>query len=198
MILENQKLQMRKLSDKEILSLYTGVAREHFPEEELKQTGIIERLLADGGYEGLGLFEEEKLVGYAFFVKSPKKDILLLDYYAVMAEYRNGGMGSLFLQRMKEAYKDKEAILLETEEPNLAQNEAEADLRRRRNAFYVRNGAVETRVKSRLYVVELGILYIPLRRTMTEREVLEELDEIYCFMLSTENYKKYAKVALLD
>ncbi|MGN1148151.1 MAG: GNAT family N-acetyltransferase [Lachnospiraceae bacterium] len=196
--MEKQKLLMKRLSEEEILFIYNGVAREHFPQEELKPVEIIKRLLAAGGYEGLGLFEEDKLVGYAFFVKIPQKDILLLDYYAVMAEYRNGGMGSLFLQRMKEAYRDEAAILLETEEPSLAQNEAEADLRRRRNAFYVRNGAVKTRVKSRLYVVELGVLYLPLRRTMTDEEVMEELDEIYRFMLREENYEKYAKVALLD
>lgn len=182
---------MRNLSDKQILSIYTGVAKQHFPEAELKPVAIIERMLEDGGYEGIGLFFEDKLVGYAFFVKVPLNDVLLLDYYAVLEEFRNGGTGSLFLQKMQDSYQHKAAIILETEEPDQANNQAEYDIRLRRNLFYERNGAISTDVKSRLYIVDFGIFYIPLLKTFTNSQIGKQLDCIYRYMFDEEDYRKY-------
>lgn len=191
---EVKEYEMRKLSGEEILSIYNGAAREHFPEAELKPVEIIERMLAEDGYTGLGLFLEEKLIGYAFFVKVPSGDVLLLDYYAVQKEFRNGGTGSLFLQKMQEIYKDRAVILLETEEPEKAKNQAEYNIRVRRNGFYERNGAVRTCVKSRLYIVEFGIFVIPLREKYTDDQVYAQLDAIYHYMFGEEGYEKYVRI----
>lgn len=197
-VTEIKEYEMRKLSGEEILSIYNGVAREHFPEAELKPVGCIERMLAEGGYAGLGLFWGEKLIGYAFFVKVPEGDVLLLDYYAVLKEFRNGGTGSLFLQKMQEIYKDRAAIILETEEPEKAKNEAEYDIRVRRNGFYERNGAVRTCVKSRLYIVEFGIFVIPLCEKYTDDQIYARLDAIYHYMFGTEGYEKYVRIWKTD
>lgn len=186
--------RMEELTSERILSIYTGVAKEHFPEAELKPVDILARSLKNGTYEGLGLFDGATLMGYAFFAKAKEGKVLLLDYYAVMAEYRNGGTGSLFLQKMKTFYGDRTAIILETEEPALAENEAERDLRTRRNGFYMRNGAIPTRIKTRLYAVELGILYIPLKSRLSTEQIMKELDAIYREMLNEENHKKYVRL----
>ena len=53
----------------------------------------------------------------------------------------NSGVGSLFLDKMRHFYGEREMILLETEEPAAARNKAEYELRTRRNGFYERNGA---------------------------------------------------------
>ncbi len=183
--------EMRNLTDKQILNIYTDVAKQHFPKAELKPVAIINRLLEDGGYEGIGLFSQDKLVGYAFFVKVPHNDVLLLDYYAVLEEFRNGGTGSLFLQKMQESFRQRAAIILETEEPDQAEEQDEYDIRVRRNLFYERNGAVRTDVKSRLYIVEFGIFYIPLLKTFTDSQICEQLDCIYKYMFDEEDYRKY-------
>lgn len=195
---EVKKYEMRKLLKEEILSIYKGVAGEDFPEAELKPVEIIERMLVEDGYAGLGLFSEEQLIGYALFVKVPGEDVLLLDYYAVLKEFRNGGTGSLFLQKMQEIYKDKAAILLETEEPQKAKNEAEYDIRVRRNGFYERNGAVRTGIKSRLYIVEFGIFAIPLREKYEDDQIYARLDDIYHYMFGDEGYKKYVRIWKAD
>lgn len=185
---------MKKLTAEQVLAAYTGVAREHFPVEELKPAALIEKLLQEGAYEGLGLFLGEALAAYALFARIPEWDVLLLDYYAVLAEYRNGGMGSLFLQKMKEFYSSREAILLETEKPEAAENEAEYKLRARRNGFYERNGAVLTKIRSRVYDVDFDIFVIPLAKELSDEEVYQVYSAIYRCMLGEENYRRHVSV----
>lgn len=185
---------MERLTDEQVISIYTGVAKEHFPAEELKPVTMIERLLSEGAYEGLGLFCGETLAAYALFAGMPEGGTLLLDYYAVLAEYRNSGMGSLFLRKMKEFYGGREAILLETEMPEAAKSEAERELRVRRNGFYERNGALFTKVRSRVYKVDFDIFIIPLANALPDEEVYKRLSEIYLYMLGEENYGRHVQM----
>lgn len=189
---------MKKLTAQQVLSIYTGVAREHFPVEELKPAALIEKLLQEGAYEGLGLFLGETLAAYALFARIPERDVLLLDYYAVLAAYRNGGMGSLFLQKMKECYSSRETILLETEKPEAAKNRAEYALRVRRNGFYERNGAGLTNIRSRVYDVDFDIFAIPLAKMLSDEEAYQALSEIYRYMLGEENYRQYVSMECVN
>lgn len=186
---------IKKLTAKQVLSIYTGVAKEHFPVEELKPAAVIEQLLQEGAYEGLGLFDGERLAAYALFAQMPKSGALLLDYYAVLAEYRNNGMGSLFLDKMRQFYGKREMILLETEAPAAAKNEAEYELRVRRNDFYVRNGAALTKIRSRVYDVDFDIFVLPLAKTPSDEEVYQRLSGLYRYMLGEENYRRHISMA---
>lgn len=185
--------EMRRLEKEQIIDIYTGPAGWHFPQEELKPLKTVIRLLEEGGYEGLGLFSgskdgREELAGYALFIRTPGTRTLLLDYYAVMEEYRNGGTGSLFLEKMKELYRDLDMILLETEAPETAADEEERALRNRRNGFYKRNGAVFTQVRSRLFGVEFYISFLPLKKNPDSLQVAEQLKAVYRYMLGEEAY----------
>lgn len=189
---------MKKLTAEQVLSVYTGVAKEHFPVAELKPAAMVEKLLQEGAYEGLGLFYGETLAAYALFVQVPGRDVLLLDYYAVLAAYRNSGMGSLFLQKMKECYSDREAILLETEKPEAAESKAEYVLRVRRNGFYERNGAVLTKICSRVYDVDFDIFAIPLVKMPSNQETYRAYSEIYRYMLGEENYRQHVSMECVN
>ena len=190
--------RMKKLTAEQVLSVYTEVAKEHFPVAELKPAPMVEKLLQEGAYEGLGLFYGEKLAAYALFAQVPGRGMLLLDYYAVLAAYRNGGMGSLFLQKMKECYSDREAILLETEKPEAAENKEEYTLRMRRNGFYERNGAVRTKICSRVYDVDFDIFAIPLAKMPSDEETCQAYSEIYRYMLGEENYGQHVSMECVD
>ena len=189
-----RECHMKKLTAEQVLSVYTGVAQEHFPVEELKPAAMVEKLLQEGAYEGLGLFYGETLAAYALFAQVPGRDVLLLDYYAVLAAYRNGGVGSLFLQKMKGCYSDREEILLETEKPEAAESRAEYALRVRRNGFYERNGAVLTKICSRVYGVDFDIFAIPLTTMPSDEEAYLAYSEIYRYMLGEENYGQHVSM----
>lgn len=210
---EEQKYQVKELSRNEILEIYRDTAPAHFPADELKPVSIIETLISKDAYIGLGLVDgDERLLGYALFLTIPNLDVILLDYYAILTSYRDLGLGSLFLSKMKSFFHKYQGILIETEDIDCSANEMEYKERTRRNEFYRKNGAILTNLRCALYDVPFTIFYLAtpshtaskntknsileLECTPLEQPVLnlqEKLDAIYRFMLSEKDYAKYVK-----
>lgn len=188
-----QNYQIRYLNLKEMEEIYEGPAKGHFPANERKPFKAIVRMHQAGCYEGLGLFARDVLVAYAFYVQTLDKEVRLLDYYAVMEEYRGTGIGSTFLGMMKEWYKDSHCIILETEDFLTASNEEEREIRQRRNAFYLRNGVIETNIHVSYFAADYQIFYLPVCGDKTQEQVLEDLKKIYgvMFMEKAEELIKY-------
>lgn len=191
--------EIRILSLQEMEEIYEGPAKNHFPDNERKPFKAIVRMHGEGCYEGLGLFEVNSNtdkpgpVAYAFYVQTPDKKLRLLDYYGVMENCRGTGVGSEFLKRMQEWYKDSRGIILETEDLATAKTEEERKTRSRRNTFYVSNGVVETDIHLSYFSADYQIFYIPVGGEKTREQVLEDLNSIYGIMFKdkTEELIKY-------
>lgn len=76
--------------------------------------------------------------GYAIYQEIPKYGGIHVLYLAIMPEFQSYGLGSVMLRRLDVL--SPEGILLEVEDPELAQTEQELSIRTRRIAFYERNG----------------------------------------------------------
>ena len=168
----------RKLSAEEVIKIYSDTAVLHFPKAELKPVNNVKSYLEKGLYMGYGFFENERLLAYALFLTLPKERRLLLDYYAVLQEYRNGGIGSAFLQSLKQTLSCAGGIYIESENPEYAKDRVEQLIREKRIDFYLRNGAVITNVLSTLFQVPYRILYLPL--LSIEEKNTEIADPISC------------------
>lgn len=152
---------LHRLSREELLEIYHNTAPAHFPADELKPTSTIETLLEQNAYLGLGLFNEANhLMGYALFLTVPDLDVILLDYYAILASYRDLGLGSFFLQKIRKYFHQFHGILIETEDIDDTSNDAERSERIRRNAFYRKNGAILTDIRCTLYDVPFTIFFL--------------------------------------
>lgn len=161
---------IRFLREEEAHFIYRHHLKLHFPADEVKPWKSISRMWADGCYFAVGVFEDcgdvpddasdglPLLRGYAFFVESPDCDASLLDYYAILPEYRDAGLGGRTLQRLAELVRGKgKYILLETEDLDFAKREEEIAERKRRDAFYARNGCVKTDVRGRIFTVRYAV-----------------------------------------
>lgn len=193
-----------KLTKEDIIKIYTELAPDSFPAEELRPLSNINSLLERGGYEGLGLYKQDDcvLLGYAFFIKVPGMSTALLDFYAVLREYRCLGIGSIFLQEIRGYYQDLNGLILETEDTAFAANEEEFQLRNRRNAFYFKNGARQTTLSCSIFDSAFRILFLPTSAQLSassvlpanadisDAEIKKLLDDIYHFMLPGEWYTK--------
>jgi ribosomal protein S18 acetylase RimI-like enzyme len=83
------------------------------------------------------------IVGFALVQRLSYTGVFLLEYMAVAKERRGEGIGSALFQHMAKTLRDEksaEGLLLEVEPPDKG-SDAEMDVRRRRVAFYRRNGA---------------------------------------------------------
>ncbi|MCQ2508351.1 MAG: GNAT family N-acetyltransferase [Dorea sp.] len=187
---------IKELRLEEAAVIYDTYLVCHFPAEEVKPFFKIEEMWKVGGYEVLGLFEDETMIAYAFLTLCPGSKVVLLDYYAVLDAYRGGGIGTFFLDKMKEIYGNKGilALMIETEDIEFAENEEQVAERVRRDGFYARNGVIKTPFTSLVYDANYRVWYLPAGELLTEEYCRLEYDKIYQFMLSEEGYREHFKI----
>lgn len=225
----NTDFTIRELTQDEIIEIYQTTAPLHFPKEELRPLFNIKNIMNRNGYRGFGLFRNagtatrtgsaladslsapDTLAGYAFFITLPDSDVMLLDYFAMLEEYRSQGLGGMFLQKMRDGLgrdqntftnpsKTLTGIFIETEDIACATTDTEKSLRKRRNDFYVRNGAVPTGLHDTLGTADYEIFFLPITQNYllstdhTANALQSCLDKLYRFMLEGENEICYEKI----
>lgn len=190
---------IRKLNIQELTEIYAAHSVRHFPADELKPLSSITRMAENGTYCGYGLFEskeETQLLCYAFFTILPDRKNILLDYFAVMEAYRSHGIGSLFLQHMKNTVTEYDGFLIESEDPDYASGSGELAVRKKRLAFYESNGAIFTGILAEVFGVHYRILFFPIQDIPTLETLFTDFDAIYQHMVSKKNYETKISIIL--
>ena len=132
-------MEFRQMTHREIETWYETEFSQAFAENERKPLPNILVLAAEGRYELWGLFDSERMLGYATLWKRKGIPLVLLDYLGVSADLRNGGLGAGILARLKAR---GFPIVTESELPVPGDSDAENVIRMRRIGFYRRNGFV--------------------------------------------------------
>lgn len=184
-------LHIQKLKLNEIKRIYDTHMQEAFPQSELRPYKSIEMLSNSGHYVCYGLYDEQRLVAYAFFSCTNDRNYILLDYFAVLSGLRGNGIGSRFFEMIREEMQALDGVLLEVESVESTENAAEKALRSKRIAFYERNGCRMTAAKCLLYGVDFCIMALPLKKPVPDsKTVLFELESIYHVMFDDALYRR--------
>lgn len=173
-------MDMRK-EDKDFLTyLYTTHMQKDFPANEIKPLPTLLALMDKNRYIAYGFYENEELCGYALFTTTSDQCNILLDYFAVCANKRSNGYGSVFLQTMKEQLQGEyHYIIGEVEAIDYAEDPEDAGIRYRRIRFYERNGLRHTGLMSRLLNGHFVILVIDLQEVPEDDAVAKALADVY-------------------
>lgn len=113
--------------------------------------------------------EKEEFVGLAIMVRY--QDLALLDYFAIIPEKREGGIGSAAFQMLRKRYADKR-FFLEIESPGIESENTEQ--RRRRKEFYLKSGMTVLPFMVKLFGIEMEILADNCTLSF------EEYNRVYC------------------
>lgn len=154
---------------------------EAFPEQEKKPWQVIEKLVMDGRMELLAMVDKDEFIGLAINMISGNR--ALLDYYAITPEKRGGGYGSRGLEVLLDRFENYKYIFeIETQDAQ-ADN---AEERKRRKAFYLRNGLKETGLFANVYDTDFELLTPDGELSFQEYVgfLREVLDEEYVRMLN--------------
>ncbi len=145
-----------------------------FPPTERKSLDKMERLMRAGISEGWLLMEDGQAQGYAFLLRMPGEEFVLLDYYAISPERRGWNLGSRGLSLLRKQYPG--GIFLEAEAPEAAETAEERTIRERRVAFYQRAGFLpcpfENSVFGVRYLVHLWARAVPENRSCLAARLL--------------------------
>lgn len=148
-------MELRLLKKSELKSLYTQEMTVDFPKSELKPLSAMLRLMDLGRYDPLLVTDNGQPVGYAMIWLPEDRAGGLLEYFGVLRGMRNGGLGTQILGLLIERYGQ---MFGEAEKP-CSDDPAENDLRRRRIAFYERNGFRVLDYECALFGVRFNCLY---------------------------------------
>ena len=166
-------VEVRRITDYcRFEELYHFHMKKDFPESELRPLSNIQRLWEQNKYECYGLYEGEMLLGYAGFYKNGNN--FLFDYFAIVKEQRNKGLGSRFLQDLKGCITGACCVLVEIEDADKTRDQDKRCIRKRRQAFYGRNGYRITEVTARVFGEDYRILELPTGPSHS-KAVIEEL-----------------------
>lgn len=184
-------MDLRQLTNEDIEKIYNKHMIIDFPVEELKPIEVIKKLIKRNIYICYGLYENEELLAYAFLATS--KLYLLIDYYSVCANHRNKGIGSEFLNILKENCKSYNGIIVEVEKIECASNETEKVIRQRRINFYKKNGMIMTNISCTLFNVNFSIMCL-CNIELDESFIYEGLKKIYKEIIPSKLYSEYVKL----
>lgn len=145
--------------------------KEAFPKEEQKPLDLMEKWGEEGKAELLAIVENEEFIGLAMNMFST--DAAILDYLAISPAKRSGGYGSRAVKGLIERIGNRKYVFeIEKQDPQ-AEN---AQDRKRRKAFYLRNGLKETGLFVNAYETDFEILTPDGEVTYKQyKEMLEEM-----------------------
>lgn len=124
-----------------------------FPKEEQKPISYMEKWAEEGKAELLAVVEEREFIGLVMNMFSSSAAVL--DYFAISPEKRNGGYGGKAVRGLVERFQGQKYVFEIEKQDELAEN---AEDRKRRKAFYLRNGLKETGLFVHAYDTDFEIL----------------------------------------
>ena len=135
-ILNSKKISNAK-SDDQIRRLYETA----FPEDEQIPWDDLMRLVGEMPLDFTAYYDGEDFIG--FTIVYPRKQFNWYWYFAVREELRGKGYGQQILTQLIEKYKGQTCVLDMESPTQVCEN---IEQRRRRHAFYLRNGFRDTNV----------------------------------------------------
>lgn len=135
--------------DEQIRLLYESA----FPKEEQIPWDDLMRLIGEMNLDFTAYYEGEDFIGFTIIY--PRPSFNWYWYFAVRDELRNKGYGQEILSMVKERYKGQTSVF-DMESPRQECDNIEQ--RKRRHAFYLRNGFRDTNVYRRFDTVEMTIM----------------------------------------
>lgn len=196
--MNNTDWTFRRLNREERASLHREHMTRDFPDSELKPLSMLEDLLKQGINSIWGCFHQGELAGYYVLAQEPGKQMILLDYLAVLPERRGTGCGSMILQSLRQQLSPGSYLFIESELPQAAETPQQRQLRERRVAFYQRGGALLSPLTVRLFGVDYAILTLSNDPPPPAQEQEEAYLSLYRKMLSEERLKRKVFTYLSD
>ena len=169
-----------KANLEEAKRLYKNYMEIDFPADELPNYNRFLQL-TEKKMHTIYLYQKENQE-VAYFITIEKENKVLITHLAVIKEFRSKGIGKVFLEEIKEFFKDKDMLIVEVEAEDRAKNEEELNIIKRRKNYYSRSEFCQVEnMEYILYGVIYDILiYTPNKENRyTNAEIKKIMEKIY-------------------
>lgn len=174
---------------KEVYSYYLEI----FPEDERKSLELIQSSYEKRHTNIVEILYKNELVGFMILNRIKDNKFVVLDYLAILPQYRNSKFGTKALQILFEQEKESSGIFVEIEKVGLGKNAEENLLRARRRNFYENVGFKELNFDLLLSdVIYTPYLFSNIK--YDEDMIIDKILNIYESTLGKERVKQNCKV----
>lgn len=175
------KYYIRRMELGEIKAFYERIERD-FAEGEYAPYETLYTHLQNGLQKALVFCEGEQDLAYSICTDSHDNSYVLVSLLAVFKGYRDKGIGSDFLEKLRLMYRDKQALLVEVERPDQAESEKEGHSRMRRIKFYEKAGFYLIKgVDYSIWDIPMHLMALPLvaSKETINQEIRNTMYELY-------------------
>lgn len=166
---------------------------EIFPKEERKPLELIQSSYEKGYTKIIEILYENKITGFMLLNSLKNKGYAILDYLAILPQYRNNKIGTRALKILQEQEKENSGIFVEIEKVGLGRDIGENLLREKRKNFYEKLGFKKLNFDLLLF----DVVYTPyLFSNIEDNEnvIIDEIFNIYEAISGKERIKQNCKV----
>lgn len=154
--------RIRPMQAAELKEYYHYIKRD-FKKGEYPPFDILSQQLDQGIQEGIVFTEEGQDLAYAIVYAENTNGYVLVSLFAVLPEKRGEGIGSKFLEILKERYDGKQGIIVEVECLDSSLSKKEYDLQRRRIEFYEKAGFyLITGINYSIWDIPMHLMALPI------------------------------------
>ncbi len=174
---------------KEVYSYYLEI----FPEDERKPLELIQLSYEKQYTKIIEILYKNEMVGFMVLNRVKDKGYAVLDYLAILPQYRNSKFGTKALQILLEQEKENSGIFIEIEKVGLGKDIEENLLREKRKNFYEKIGFKKLNFDLFLF----DVIYTPyLFSNIKDDEsmIIDEILNIYKSISGKERIKQNCKI----
>ncbi len=174
---------------KEVYTYYLDI----FPEDERKPLELIQTSYENGYTKIIKILYKNEMVGFMVLNKVKDKGYAILDYFAILPQYRNRKFGTKALQILLEQERETSGVFIEIEKIGLGKDIEENLLREKRENFYKRLGFKKLNFDLLLF----DVIYTPYLFSNTkdnEDKIIDEILNIYESISGKERIKQNCKI----
>ena len=189
--MENIKLKYVGMNEfkEDVYSYYLEI----FPEDERKPLELIQSSYEEQYTKIIEIVHKSEIVGFMLLNRVKEKGYCVLDYLAILPQYRNSKFGTKALQLLLEQEKENKGVFIEVEKPGLGRDKEENLLRERRTNFYEKIGFKKLNFDLLLFDV-MYVHYLYSKINDDESIIINEILNIYESISGKERIKRNCKI----
>ena len=192
---EESDIEIKVLSDEEVINLYKNRMQEDFPSDELKKLNLMLDLKSKDAYLTLGAFSGNELIGYAFFSRDSKGDgLYIFDYLGVRKDIRKKGIGTTIHKMALDSLPVDKVLMGEVEDPFMEEDPEKRSFKLKRMEFYLRNGWSDTGLSLWMYGVDYRILAVAPKDSIDRDRIYRDYRTLYIDMVGEEELSVNIKI----
>lgn len=178
---------------KEVYSYYLDI----FPEDERKSLELIQSAYEKQYTNIIEIIHKNEIVGFMLLNRIKDKGYAVLDYLAILQQYRNSGFGTRALQILLEQESENSGIFIEIEKVGLGKDKEENLIREKRRNFYEKLGFKKLNFDLFLF----DVIYTPYlfsNAKDSEDTIIDEILNIYEAISGKEKIKQNCKILKIE